>query len=270
MTHLILNIAILITIICLCILYLNMSEQKLANKPIYDHDPDFIVNIDQIEKQQDYLNEMPIFIINLKDRCGRKKEMQDELDKHKLKGEFIIAYDGRNLDVVVLRENDIITEQNDVRPLRRGEIGCYFSHIKCWEKILESGKPYGMVLEDDVIFDSEFRAKFNDIFEHIKDLDWDTISLGRSCKTGWFDNDCLEGSVVYKNAFRPTIMGYGAFAYIIKACTIEKLLETTFPISKPVDVVIPEEYQKRNIKNISMLNDLANVRPVVSDTVGIK
>ena len=268
MTHL-LNIAILITLVCIFVMYYHMTETKNIDKPVYSHDIVYSPKLDVV-KDEDYLDNIPIFIINLKDRPERKKEMQEELDRHDMKGKFIIAYDGRNLDLNVLKENNFFTEKDDIRPLRRGEIGCYFSHIKCWELILESGKPYGMVLEDDVIFDSKFRTKFNDIFENVKDLDWDIISLGRSCKTGWFDNDCLDGTIIYKNAFRPTIMGYGAFAYIIKTSTIEKLLNDTFPIYKPVDVVIPDEYQKGNIKNISMLNDLAKVRPVVSDTVGIE
>jgi GR25 family glycosyltransferase involved in LPS biosynthesis len=33
---------------------------------------------------------------------------------------------------------------------QRGEIGCFLSHIKCWEKVAQSSADYCLILEDDV------------------------------------------------------------------------------------------------------------------------
>lgn len=136
---------------------------------------------------------------------------------------------------------------------------------------MKTGKPYGLVLEDDIVFTDNFREKFNDVFYHLKDISWDIIGLGRRCKPGWFDKKCNEGTFIYKDAFYPLVIGYGAFAYIIKASAIKKLLKTTFPISKPIDVVIPGEHDKGNIQMISFLNDLITVKDIIhSDTIAIK
>src|SRR4051812_32560371 len=32
----------------------------------------------------------------------------------------------------------------------KGTLGCFLSHVKAWEAFLNSGEPYGIILEDDV------------------------------------------------------------------------------------------------------------------------
>lgn len=218
-----------------------------------------------------YIDSIPIFVINLKIRPNKKKKTLEELNKNNLTATFIEAFDGRFLDLINLRNHAIIKTNPNYRLLRRGEIGCYLSHLKCWDLILKSEKPYGLVLEDDVVFLDNFRNKFNVIFNRIKDMEWDIIGLGRRCKYGWFKENCNSGKFLYSDAFYPSVVGYGAFAYIIKPETIKKLLKITFPISKPIDVVILEEHAKGNIKVISFLQDLVTVHDIIhSDTMGIK
>lgn len=220
---------------------------------------------------KDYLDTIPIFIINLKTRLNKKRKTQIQLKNNNLTGTFIEAFDGRYIDVNNLKKKDIVGDYPNYRQLRRGEIGCYLSHLKCWDLILKTGKPYGLVLEDDVVFANDFRSKFNDVFSHIKDKPWDIIQLGRRCKQGWFDKDCTEGTYIYNDAFYPSVVGYGAFAYIIKPEAINKLLKNIFPISRPIDVVVPEEHEKGNIKTIVFLEDLITVHDILhSDTLGIK
>lgn len=251
---------IIILIICAIYFYTKMDRSEYMTQ--YVVQPDYT---------EDYLDSIPIFIINLKARPNKKKKTLAELKKNDLSGTFIEAFDGRYLDIKNLEKRGIIKGDPDYRPLRKGEIGCYLSHLKCWDLILKTGKPYGLVLEDDVVFTENFREEFNDVFHHIKDIPWDIIGLGRRCKQSWFDKNCYEGTFIYKGAFYPSIVGYGAFAYIIKGTAINKLLETTFPISKPIDVVILEEQEKGNIKVISFLNDLVTVLDIIhSDTIGIK
>jgi glycosyl transferase, family 25 len=218
----------------------------------------------------DYLRNMPIFVINLKDRPNRRIEAISELHRNGLQATFVDAVDGRTLDVNYLRNKKIIIDHRKYRKLRRGEIGCYLSHLKCWQSILESKQPYGMVLEDDFVFVDGFKNKFNGIFEHIKDKEWDIINLGRRCRLVLADKNCDIGTVVYKDAFHPKIVGYGAYAYIIKASTINKLTKIIYPIYKPIDVAIPDEHDKGNIKVLVFSKDLADVRSIKnSDTTNI-
>lgn len=225
---------------------------------------------------KDHLDEIPIFMINMAEREERKERAIRELDRNDLRVTFIEAVDGRHLDLDDLYNRGIIEDDPMDKPLRRGQIGCYLSHLKCWDKILETGKEYGLVLEDDAYFKRNFRKKFNDVFNELKYHDWDIINLGRRCDPYWFNGaDCTDGDFIYSmggvHAFYPRILGYGAHAYVIKRSTIEKLLKITYPIMRPIDVVIPDEYEKKNINVISFLKELVTVFDVDdSDTMEIE
>ena len=234
------------------------------------------INYEHMTSQPfDHINNMPIFIINLKNRRDRKARVINELEYHKIKGVFVEAINGKNLNIDRVHINQIYKPNYTYRPLRKGEIGCYLSHIACWDLILKSGKSYGLVLEDDVVFADDFKYLFNDMFNHIinpkNNIEWDIIMLGRRCDAKLFYEDCTVGKEIYKSAFYPSFVGYGTFAYIIKTDTIKKLLNATFPIFKPIDVVIIDEQQKKNLKIISFTKNLVGVYSLYdSDTVKIK
>lgn len=224
----------------------------------------------------DYLDNMPIYVINLKSRPDRKTKAEKELAKYKINGTFVHAVNGSKLDIQQLMDEGLYAENDTDKPLKKGEIGCYFSHLKCWYHILNSGRPYGMVLEDDVIFCNDFRNKFNDVMDQIVHYKWDYFCLGRRCKPRWFNfRNCSAGTAPpdssSKEVFYPNIVGYATYAYIIKRETILKLLETVFPIMKPVDVVILEERDQQRITVMAMKRDLVTVRDLNdSDTVAIR
>ena len=221
------------------------------------------------EKHNKYLGNMPIYVINLKSRPKRKERAEKELNKYNINYTFIEAVDGSKLNRTELENNNICKCNGSYRELRKGEIGCYLSHLDCWKNILETKKDYGLVLEDDVVLVDDFDNKFNEMFENVKDKEWDIICLGRRCQQ-YFKN-CAVGNSVSESTYYPETLGYGTYAYIIKASTIEKLLKTTYPIMKPIDVVIIDEYYKKNIKVIGMNKDLVSVVDVKnSDTVAIK
>ena len=211
--------------------------------------------------------DMPIYIINLESRPDRKLRMENELTKHQLRGHFIKAVNGKDVDI----NKQTYDQQDYFRKMRTGEIGCYLSHLKCWDLILQSGKPYGMVLEDDTVFIDNFKEIFINAMNDIKDLEWDYIAIGRNCNKKIFDEDCQSGKRINDIMFYPNFIGYATFAYVIKTEAIEKLLKTTYPISKPIDVKIIDEQQKKNIKIITFINNLAKQNNSVdSDTTKIK
>lgn len=217
----------------------------------------------------DIMNDMQTFVINLKNRPDRKMRMLNELNKNNISGIFIEAVDGRTLDGNNI--NKIYKKIDSYRSLRAGEIGCYLSHINCWDLILESKKPYGLILEDDVVFSENFSNNMKELFYNIKNKEWDIIALGRRCDKKLFTEDCTSGEIIHGNIFYPNFIGYATYAYIIKADTIRKLLKNTFPISKPIDVVLIDEQQKKNIKIISFINNLVSVYNLSdSDTTRIK
>lgn len=217
----------------------------------------------------DPLADMPIYVINVESRPDRKKNIEETLQDNNINNATIIkAVDGKKLDMKSLINDGVInTNKKIYRTLKRGEIGCYLSHIKCWDLILKSGQLYGMIIEDDIIFGDNFRYNFNNAFNRIKHTEWDIFHPGRNCRN--FDNRCRDGVNFTddNNIIYPYISGYGTLSYVITAKCIKKLMKDIFPIIKPIDVVILDEYDKGNIKVIGLRNDLLVVRSFAdSDT----
>jgi glycosyl transferase family 25 len=95
--------------------------------------------------------------------------------------DFEDAFDARMLDA------DACSAMTDTahaiarygRPLSRGEIACFISHVRVWEKIVRSGRA-AIVLEDDAMLDGA-------LFERVLSMPGDSLSyhadlvlLGRS------------------------------------------------------------------------------------------
>jgi glycosyl transferase family 25 len=56
-----------------------------------------------------------------------------------------------------------------------GEIGCYQSHLKALRVFLESGKPFGLILEDDTVPEPWLPATLTTLFDWSED--WDIVPL---------------------------------------------------------------------------------------------
>lgn len=223
----------------------------------------------------DLISRLPIYVINLKDRLDRKLRTEATLNKYNLKATFVEAVNGRYLDLPNLLQKGFVKYDPKMkRYLRKGEIGCYMSHIKSWKLIQKSGVPYGMIFEDDITFVPNFRKKLNEILHSTQNIDWDIIYIGRTCYNNSdyrHRKECIVGEQIEGDLIYPGIVGYGNFAYIIKASSIDKILPYMFPIRQPIDVVLPTLYDGKIIKSIGLKKDIVSVvGNTDSDTYKIK
>ena len=184
----------------------------------------------------------PIYVINLKDRTDRKFKIEDKLRKHGLTGKFVGAVNGAELDIKNLEEKGFLNIKRKL--MKRGEIACYLSHIKCWFEILKSDSSMGLIFEDDIILKSDFVPSLSKKLNSIKDKKWDIFYLGRTCYLNILcsDSACITGENVDDDIIYPKTIGWGTFAYIIKRETIMKILSEMFPINQPIDWILPNLY----------------------------
>lgn len=228
---------------------------------------------------EDPAPEMPIYVINLRKRPDKKEKMEAELARHGLRATFIDAVDGRDLDLDALKEERTVVDalprplQGGLhkmwsRSLRRGEVGCYMSHLEAWHAILGTESPYGLVLEDDVEFVPGFRRKLASLLGAGGGVGgegerWDILYLGRTCyhhSDFYHDDRCITGDAVsdgIRQLIYPTVLGWGNFAYVIRRDTILKLLPHMYPIGRPIDHVLPELYERGEIKCAGLREDIA-------------
>jgi glycosyl transferase, family 25 len=176
---------------------------------------------------------IPILYINLDSDWERKQRMESEFEKFQL--------DASRLDAIrwsLLSEekksqlySESLNQQQFHVPLVAGEKGCYASHHKAWNWLVESGRPAMVVLEDDV----QIKSQLMDVINSLESInfDWDMIKLigrekekVRARKNLAKDIDLIE----YKRV--PSLTA----GYIISRAGAMKLLQKRQPFGRPIDV----------------------------------
>lgn len=98
-----------------------------------------------------------------------------------------------------------------------GKIGCWESHKYCMTKILESDEPYGIIFEDDIVFENNWEEELKYIKEFINISEWDIMYLG--CLI----NACIKPSETIPNKIWKCKC-LNAHAYIVKPSFIKRAL----------------------------------------------
>lgn len=103
---------------------------------------------------------MHAFVINLKHRVDRKEHVIQELQKlQNITYEFITAIE-------------------HVDP----KIGCTLSHQYCINTAKQKNLEHVMILEDDVIFESNVMEVFENAWKHVQKYEWNLLYLGGNIK----------------------------------------------------------------------------------------
>jgi len=91
----------------------------------------------------------------------------------------------QNLSVLFYRGVDYSTDERIVgRPLDQNTKRCWsimYGHLDMLRLFVESGKPFGIFCEDDIIVRKDFSKCLPHIIENFKELDLDVLLLGNLC-----------------------------------------------------------------------------------------
>jgi glycosyl transferase family 25 len=150
--------------------------------------------------------------------------------------------------------------------LRRGEIGCYDSHMRIWKYIIDHHIPLTLILEDDanLRYDrhSEFQlARASQEAQQVKG--WDLLYIGHN------GQNTDKNEHVTESLMRP--IGFkGLFGYLLTENGAKVCLAHALPFKLPVDVLVANLHDSKKLNALGLKSRLFYVVPVVSDTVGIK
>ena len=124
-------------------------------------------------------------------------------------------------------------------PIAPNYYGNFLSHIKCWEMIAEGSEPFGLCLEDDVVFARNFRELLDDnrIFKLGADILRleafpTTMVLGPKLAT-------LAGGYHARRLHNPS---FGMAAYIVSRVGAKWLLENANPVDNVDEVVFGSDF----------------------------
>ncbi|WP_269930566.1 glycosyltransferase family 25 protein [Aminobacter sp. HY435] len=172
---------------------------------------------------------MKNFVINLDRSPQRLERMSALFDSLGLEFTRIAAVDGRQLPPAARP----VSERGGGYRLADGEIGCFLSHIKCWQAIAEAPTEYSVVFEDDVHFGEDAGSILADP-SWIPD-DADIVKL-ETIMVRTFVDRCESGTVSGRSVRRLRQAHLGTGAYVISRRAARKLLELSTEITEPVDV----------------------------------
>lgn len=102
----------------------------------------------------------PVFVINLDKSPERMAKIAKRLNELEIPFERISGVYGADLSEYDLNSaySARLNARTYRRPLTKGEIGCYMSHLKAWKAIVDSSIPCALVIEDDILIDSNIKT----------------------------------------------------------------------------------------------------------------
>jgi len=174
-----------------------------------------------------------IYLINLERSTDRLTACARQFEEHGLSFERIEALDGEKLEQSDLIDVYDFQKSSYHKHLTCGEIACYLSHIRAWQKIVDEQLDYAFVFEDDVLLEENIK-KGLDAIQNIEQP-WDLIKLTEAP---------IKRKVVHQMpADNFSLVTYNkvpirSCAQVISLSGAKKLLENCSVIVRPVDVAL--------------------------------
>ncbi len=189
--------------------------------------------INAMEKADKYKS----FIIHLQRSSGREAQVKDLISKSPFETEIVDAVDGAKLSQAEI--DACFSEKPLLQPvypfgLNAGEIGCFLSHMRAWQKIVDQDLTAGLVFEDDVQIDTEiFAAALGAAKAWSPDYGFIQFQVRKVAP----DNPEL-GQIGSNKLVRPVPTLLRCSAQLVNNATAKKLLELTARFDRPVDTLL--------------------------------
>lgn len=173
---------------------------------------------------------MKTYLINLDRSMDRLLVMKERMAAIGVTAERVSGIEGSKLDMTSI--DMALPNASYPRILTPGEIGCFLSHRKCWEKLVESGDNWALILEDDCIFHPASSR-------YLTSTNW----VPKGCQLIHFyytkakvytdkQIDLPDGNRLFRAKFSLPV---GAYAYCISKEAAQIALELSKTIHEPVD-----------------------------------
>lgn len=150
--------------------------------------------------------------------------------------------------------------------LRKGQIGCFHSHVRLWKHIQALGLSKTLICEDDAaIYNNQDTWNYaKQIEEESKNLDYDLLFLGHHHRSPHKSSKVTAHITKAPDSI-------GLFSYVVTLAGVNKLIRLSKPpYAIPVDNLVSSFIATNKIKALRVNPSLCFVVKVKSDTKGIK
>lgn len=172
----------------------------------------------------------PVYVINLARSADRRARISAELTGLGVEFEVFEAADGSQLsDEEMALYSSPLSRKKNGRELSVGEIGCALSHLRLYQKLLDSSEEAFLILEDD----AEFGIAGVEILRRRDQFssDWELVNFCTDARTKPFGDRVWD---IYRLAHFSGLAN-GTVAYLINRAGAKKLLSHGFPIACAAD-----------------------------------
>jgi len=178
------------------------------------------------------------FVINLDRSPHRWESIHSQLQTLELSAERVSAVDKLQLESAYLQQivPPISSSLKYYFPkeISRGEVACFLSHKKCWERLAQSSEDWALILEDDAILSPRAKQYFQCsdwIPDGVQIIQLFVIEAEWKCtvlpeKLMLPSGDCL---------LRPLVPHFGCVAYFISRKAAIRALALSSLLTAPVD-----------------------------------
>ena len=210
------------------------------------------------------------FIIHLKRAKNRKPYVDNIISKLNLTSEIIDAVDGKLLtDKNVLNHYSETPLYSPSYPFKvnKGEVGCFLSFRKAWQKIVDQKLSAGLIFEDDVSLDLDaFNESLTSAFKWIDEYGYIQFQV-RDIPKNSKSIKSYQG--VHLLQPMPTLLRCSA--QLVSYSTAKKLLEITKRFDRPVDGLLQLNWDtKINITTISPSGVIDNTHASGGSNLSLK
>jgi len=148
------------------------------------------------------------FVVNLDRRPDRwEKFIKNNKELDFLNYKRFSGIDGEKMKSTPQLQQ--IFENNDYN-MRKGMVGCFMSHIVLYTQLINSNDEIYLILEDDLEVTNDFKKKFEDLCELLKQKEWDFCFIGHHVRNTqeleWFNKESM-----------PTIEKYDTYKSLVKS-----------------------------------------------------
>jgi hypothetical protein len=118
-----------------------------------------------------------IFVVNLDRAVSRWNHIQEVMTEAELEVERLPGVDGRQL---TREELNVMSTKISIFFQPKGVIGCYLSHRKFWQYVVDRNYSSAIIFEDDVRLIPGFKKKLTSSLQRLEQdkLEYDIIFLG--------------------------------------------------------------------------------------------
>lgn len=213
-----------------------------------------------------YSSYPPIFVISLPGTEERRAYITNQLNTLGLPFSFFDAVNGHALDVLSHENYDGLKRRLSFgKDLTPGELGCFLSHKKLYEKICNDNLESAVILEDDVILHEDFPKILQSLSAHQNHFDIVRfLGSPKVMKRGGRKLISLDD--IYWLIRMPTAPG-GAHATLVTKAGAQKLLKHMQCNAYPIDTLLGRGWET-GIEALAVHPGLATQELSFDNTIG--